>query len=523
MEKKKGRKKRGRRLKIGVGALIAVVGCVAFFAYSAQGVLPAMSYTELSKGEIIDSLSAKGSVESVEKRAVYSTLGYTVMRVDVEAGDRVTAGQTLAALDTENLELDIAGRKADLSVSQQNSLKQLENSERVYGEAAENLDNGTNSQILSAESSLKTARLNLGNAQKSYDEALYDYENNADTRVTSAESALVSAELDLAIKKEALETASALHAAGGATQDELRRAEDAHTMAQNKHTDAVASLESAQVAQKRALDQAERSLQSARLSLDNALAALDAAQVNALQDIERLKSGVESAEITTNLDSQLIAIQKLEKQLEDSVIASPIDGTVTAVYAKEGAAGSGLLFVVEDTENLKIVTKIREYDVGRVRPGMAAAIKSDSTGDAAYKGIIDKIDPAAAKNAYGDTNTAGDIEFGAEILVSERSDLRIGMETRLTIEIERKDGVYKVPYDAILLNEDSSGTVFVAAEEEPGRAGQAGGRYVARQVRVETGMESDFNVEIRGDGLGDGMKILNDASAVADGMALTLK
>ncbi|MDR1061352.1 MAG: HlyD family efflux transporter periplasmic adaptor subunit [Clostridiales bacterium] len=516
MDKKKAKKKRAKRLKIGACVLIAAVVGIAVFAYSARGALPAMSYTEISKGEIIDSLSAKGSVESVEKRVVYSTLGYTIMRVDVSAGDRVAAGQTLAALDTENLELDIAGRKADLSVSQENSLKQLENSTRVYNEATENLDNSTNSQILSAESSLKTAKMNLSNAQKSYDEALYDYEQNADTRVTGAESALVSAELDLEIKKDALETASALFEAGGATQDELRRAEDAHTMAQNKYSDAVVSLESAQTAQKRALEQAERSLQSARLSYDNALAALDTVQINALQEIERLKSSVESAEITTNLDSQLIAIQKLEKQLKDSTITAPIGGTVTAVYAKEGAAGSGLLFVIEDTENLKITTKIREYDVGRVQPGMPATIKSDSTGDAVYKGVIAKIDPAAAKNAYGDTNPASDIEFGTEVLVSERSDLRIGMETRLTIEIERRDGVYKVPYDAILLDEDGGGTVFVAEES-------GDGRHVARQVYVETGMESDFNVEIRGDGLGDGMKILNDASVVTDGMALTLK
>ena len=592
---------KGRKwIAVGCAAVAMAAAGSAFYISAARDVLPTipvMSFTELAKEDIVDSLGAKGTVESVEKRGVYSTLGYTVKQVRVEAGDRVKAGQELALLDTENLELDIAARKADLDLYQRGAAVQLENSERALRDTSGNLESGKNSLVLSAESALRAADVSLENAQRSYDDALrdsdtggdaqvrsarqalstaqknyddalFDLDNDLDARVASAKSALTAAKLDLESKQSAYDNASALYEAGAASTDDLRRAEDALEAARIKADDASTSLDNANTSQTRALEQAERALQSARTSYDNAAAqqkraleqaegalsaartaqsnaqaAVDAARVNAAQDAERQKGAVDSARISTETESQLIAIRKLEKQLEDSSIKSPIDGTVTAVYAKEGAAGSGLLFVVEDTEKLKVAAWISEFDVGRVRPGMAATVESDATGGAAYRGEVSKVDPASAKNASGDTAaaasaasgaaasgaaasgaaasaassgaTAGSV-FGAEVLVTERSDLRIGMAARLTIEIEKEVGAYKVAYGAILLGKGGSGAVFVAEEAEPGQ-------FVARRMEVEVGLMTDYYVEIRGAGLADGMKILDDASVAADGMAVLLR
>jgi multidrug efflux pump subunit AcrA (membrane-fusion protein) len=249
--------------------------------------------------------------------------------------------------------------------------------------------------------------------------------------------------------------------------------------------------------------------------MESAQAVLDASRVNANQDLERLRGNVETAEISTNLEPQLIAIERLERQLEDATITSPVFGTVTAIFAREGAAGTGLLFVIEDVDNLKITTRIREFDVGRVRPGMSVTIRADSIGDAVYTGELSMIEPAALKNAAGETNTATDIEFGAEIQVMEQSDLLIGMETRLTIEIEKRENVFMLPYDAIELYEDGTGAIYVAEEVRPNQ-------YIARRMEVETGLETDFFVEIMGYGLVEGMRILNDADQITEGMSLAL-
>jgi len=113
--------------------------------------------------------------------------------------------------------------------------------------------------------------------------------------------------------------------------------------------------------------------------------------------------------------------------LERSVIRSPIDGTVTAVIAREGAVGMGLLFIVEDINSLKIITNFREYDLDKIETGMEVQISSDATGEAVYTGIINRINPAA-------TVFAPVTEFEVEVLVtSNYTSLRIGTTARLNI------------------------------------------------------------------------------------------
>src|SRR5699024_4356411 len=119
--------------------------------------------------------------------------------------------------------------------------------------------------------------------------------------------------------------------------------------------------------------------------------------------------------------SQEIAIQSLQDTLADATITAPVSGVVTAVYAEEGQPGNGLLFVIEDTDALKITTNIREYDVGNIEVGMPVVIRSDATGDKEISGTVTYIAPAANKTENGNTLTTDDstVEFEAEVQVNE--------------------------------------------------------------------------------------------------------
>jgi len=116
--------------------------------------------------------------------------------------------------------------------------------------------------------------------------------------------------------------------------------------------------------------------------------------------------------------------------LERAAIIAPIDGTVTAAIAREGSPGMGLLFVVEDTDNLKIATGFRKYDLGRIAPGMEVAIISDVAGSAEYAGIISRINPTFMPASH-----VALVE--AEVLVASfDTSLRIGMNVRLSINLD---------------------------------------------------------------------------------------
>lgn len=503
-----------------IGVVVVLIAAAGFFMVTninAGSHNATVGYLNLEQGELVNSIGTKGSVESVSKENVYSTLNLTVKTVYAEVGDKIEAGQILCELDTDDLELDIARQKADLTASQKNSLNQLNNNRRIYNEATQKINNGTNSQIVNSETALKTAEINLQNAQREYDNALRDFDNNTNSQVVNAESSVNSAKLDLDTKESTFENNKILYEIGGISKSEYDTSEDAFINAQNKYNDALVTLENARTSQSRTLEQLENSLKTAQVNYENATASLNSALVNANQDLESYKSSVESSQISADNDSQIIAIQKLEKQLEDSVIKAPVSGTVTAVYAKEGTSGQGLLFVIEDTDSLKITTKIKEYDVGNVSSGMQVSIKSDSTGDAVYEGVVTKIDPTAIKTNAGETDTSSDIEFKATVnVLSSETDLKIGANARLTIILEKKENVYFVPYDAVSTNHSGESVIFTAEVNDQNQ-------YIARQIPVSTGMETDFYVEILGPELANGMLVINDAAAVPDGAQITLK
>ncbi|MCL2564443.1 MAG: HlyD family secretion protein [Defluviitaleaceae bacterium] len=387
------------------------------------------SYADIHSASSTASITVRGVVESIRSRNIYTTLGFTVSQVYAEIGDYVVEGQILAVLDVSGLELTIAQQNAALELARQNSQNLLTDSQRLLNEASVNLTNNTNPHVLSAEASLNAAMVNLETAQINHANALADYSERSDSLVLSAESAWESARIELNTRENTHRNLTALYDAGALSREELRQSETTFENVRNIYNNARTNYENAIAAQQRSLTQLEIALEAAITSHRNAQDALNAARTSSRQDIERLRSNAAGAEISTNLEHMEIALQILEKQLEDSIIRAPISGTVTAVIAREGAIGAGLLFTVEDTANLRIATSFREYDLSQVSEGMEVTITSDGTGNAEYIGVISRINPAA-------NPAAPIVEFEAEVLVtSVDTNLRIGMTARVDIGV----------------------------------------------------------------------------------------
>jgi multidrug efflux pump subunit AcrA (membrane-fusion protein) len=520
------------------------------------------SYSEIQLTDLVDSITVKGTVESVNKSNVYTLLTLRTKEVNAQIGDRVEEGQVLCVLDTEDLALNIEQLKAELDMSQQSSLTQYEMNKTLYDEASRNLSGNTNAQIISASNALETARANLENAQstynnlyqdfadnndyqvqtarlglesaqKNYDAALKDYENNTDANVAAAESAAASAQLNLDATTSEYENNKILYENGVIAESVFRQSENLYNDALNKNNDAQMNLETVKSAQAKALEQlkgaldtaltnynsvlstqnrtleqAKNALDAAQAAYDNASAAYESAGSSAELDLSRLEANLSTSEIALNQDAMLISIQRLEKQLDDSIIKAPASGTVTEVYAQEGAVATGLLFVIEDTENLRIISSVKEYDYTKVHVGTEVIIRSDSTGENEYMGVISGIAPAATKSALGEIAVNTDVEFRIMVdITSPETPLRIGMNARLELVMEKKTSIYRVRYDSIF--EDEQGQSVIFAAEDAGS-----NTYKLRQVAVETGMSTDFYSEISSEELEDGLKVMNDANAI---------
>ena len=386
--------------------------------------------SNIAIAEDLNTITLRGTVESVESRNVYSTLSLMVDRIYVTEGDHVAEGQALASLDTNDLMLSISQQRASLESARQSAQNAIQETQRMLNEATANLANNTNMHILSAEASLSAAAINLESAQTNYDNAVRDYREGINPQVVSTQSFLNTARIELERIENSHNNLTALYIGGVLSSEELRQSENTLTHARNQYNDARMGYNNAVEFQQRSLEQLRMAVQSATTSHRNAQELLNASRIAAQQEIERLRGSVTTAQISANLEPMEISLQLMERQLEDSIITSPVSGTITNVIARRGAMGSGLLFTIEDTDNLQIVTRFREYDMGRIEEGMEVTITSDGAGSAEYTGIISRIHPVA-------TAFSPVVEFEAEVLViSENTGLRIGMNTRLDINAD---------------------------------------------------------------------------------------
>ena len=374
-----------------------------------------------------DAMTVRGVVESVTSRNIYTTLNLRVERVEVREGDSVRAGDTLAVLDSQDLALRVAQQRAALDLARQNSRRAISDASRMLNEATENLTNNTNLHILSAEAALSAAETAAETARRNLDDARRDYSLGLNPMVVTAESAVRNARIELDTRESSHQNLQMLYDAGALSRDDLRLSENALTAASNAYNDARVAHENATTSQRRTLEQLETALSSAQTAFQNASDSLTAARVAATQDIERLRSQTASAQVSANLEHMELALQQLENQLSDAVITSPVSGTVTSVVAREGAIAAGVLFVVEDTSDLRIITSFREYDIGNVAEGMTVTITADALPGREYVGVISRLNPAA-------TASSPVVEFEAEVRVtSPGTSLRIGMNTRIAV------------------------------------------------------------------------------------------
>lgn len=486
-----------KKLLIGATALVLSVATVFTLTGAAnstsQGV-PVRTVT-LERETLTKNVSATGTVYSRQSTDVYSALSYPVKTVHVQVGDKVTVGDVLAELDVSGLESDISQKKASVSASQASANQNLTSAKSDLETYRRNAANGNDTNLVNAESAVTTAELDVQNSKLDVQNAVLDIQN-AELDVQNASNNLFIARRD---HKDARDD--------GADDSELNRLRDNVRSCETALDKAETSLEKA----KSNLEKSKSNLDKVEANLDKANASNKAAKVSSGDTLVTYENKVKSAQLNTNFGDQWISIQKMESDLEKAVVTAPVSGTVTAVYAAEGGSGSGKLFVIQETDSLKVITNIKEYDIDMVSTGDRVTIKADATGDKVFDGSLTKIAPTSTQTAAGGIQNSTDAEYESEVAVSSaKGGLKIGMNTRLSIITQEKKGVYAVPYESVVTDESGETLVFVAAIQEDGS-------YIARAVTVKTGMETDLYVEISSDNLTDGMLVIKNIEGIQDG------
>ena len=254
----------------------------------------------------------------------------------------------------------------------------------------------------------------------------------------------------------------------------------------------------------------------AQENVSDAEVALQEAEEQRELALHGYSNSVSSAQIATDQTVTEMNLADAQENIDKCTVTAPAAGTVTAVYVNEGEsnASGSLLFVIENLEELEIVTSVREYDIASLAVGMPAEIKTDATGDTVYSGQVKDIAITAQKDAYGNTVSSSNAEFDVTLSVDPgEGGLLVGMNGRATITTDSTEGVLAVLYSSLGYDEDGAPYVMAARPQDDGT-------LVVEKVPVETGVETDFEVEVISDALAEGDLILDDPTAVAEGTIL---
>jgi multidrug efflux pump subunit AcrA (membrane-fusion protein) len=141
-----------------VGAAIALPLWLTSGSSTPVGLSVTTVTVPVTTGTIQQTVTSSGTIEPASQATLNFAVSGTVTAVDVKAGQTVTAGQTLATIDTTALTEEVDAAQAQLTAANDRLA-----SDEASGASASQIDSDQSS-VTSAESSLSSAQTNLNDA-----------------------------------------------------------------------------------------------------------------------------------------------------------------------------------------------------------------------------------------------------------------------------------------------------------------------------------------------------------------------
>lgn len=565
--------KKRKKLIVGVAVILILVlaGSIASASKREQMISEAnkLSADEVSiieQKNLVSSISATGVVESVESKAITSTLtGVKLDQMLVEVGDYVSIGEIVGTFHSEDIETNLANAKANLYASVGKADIDVSSAERNLQEAEESRDISAerNNKDVSdawvayqaslvaynpyavaytdakantaASKTIRDASLALLN---SYNAAAVTAENNYDVKLVELPGLLVGTYdfSDLAgVSSVALigrtgsyyTTVAPDEGIIDATLDALRTYQtDYNTnIASAATANATYTTDQADYTAKQAVESA------AKVPFDTALTTVNTKFSTYTQLVRTAADSVRSSESTissreSTLDASSISaniaslsyeqqVDQYEEQLEGCTIISQISGIVTEVNIDSGDTYSGgTIVTIENNSAYVVATEIDEFYISKIMLGQQVIVKTNATGETEMAGTVISIAPRATVNA-----TSSNVTYTVKIsLDSENEDIRLDMTAKLSVILSSKENVLAVPYDAVQTDEDGKTFVNIIEEDanEIKNDSETLSRTDGKNVYVTTGIENDYYIEIISDELTAGMQVLMPTMESAD-------
>jgi HlyD family secretion protein len=204
---------------------------------------------------------------------------------------------------------------------------------------------------------------------------------------------------------------------------------------------------------------------AATAALDNATRDMDVAKA----DIAVAKAQIENAK--AQIAQREAQLEQAQIDLERTIIRSPIDGTVIGRTVDIGQTVAAslqapeLFKIAQDLRRIRIEAQVNEADVGAVAEGNPVSFTVDAYPEMRFSGIVTQVRLAATELQNVVTYTV--------IIEAANTDRKLfpGMTANVQIETARRDGVARLPMDALRFKpRNLSGSATGTAAPAAGRA-----------------------------------------------------
>ncbi|MDE2765723.1 MAG: HlyD family efflux transporter periplasmic adaptor subunit [Chloroflexota bacterium] len=433
----------------------------------------------VSRGDVVVTVSANATAHLADPRALRFGVAGTVASVEVEEGGRVEAGQALAKLETDALDLAALKADADLALAQETlgdlmappDPADVALAEAVVGDAERSLADAQTvlaaaaPKQTNAADAADTARVEALDAYAKVFRTYYGFQPGAG-EMTDAP--------DLILQRRGNPGLLAYYTSGlfpvevrqSDVDDALATAWELVRAADRAYAEAMLALESAQTAAARAVTQARQALRAA----EERLAALnEPPSVAAVLKAEAALATAQFAADTTRANR------------DAATLASPIAGVVVSLSIEPGdtVGVANVVAVVADPALLEVVVLVDGRDALLVREGQAAVVSARSAPLEAAPGRVSAV-------GLLPSGQGASARYPVTIVLDDAAalQLRPGMEAFASIEVERREDVVVVPLGAV--QRDSRQFVVRKVAEDG---------LTDHQV-VVLGAYDDFNAEI---------------------------
>lgn len=382
---------------------------------------------------------------------------------------RITASGEVVPVKRLNLNPKAAGRLAALYVEQGDRVKEGQIVARMDNRELEAQRDQARAELSRQQANL--ALLEAGSRSEDIAKAQADFSKN-EALIVQARSRLALAEQRLNRKQSAVD-------AGALSRDSL--------------------------------DESRTELQNATDNLKQAQASLNVSR----QELNRLRNGSRPQEIAqarAQVEAASANLKSIETQLDDTIIRAPFDGVITQKNSTEGdfvtptsfsSSTSSATSIVTLANDLEILAKVPEVDIGQIKPGQPVEIRVDAYPKQVFKGEVRLVSPEAKE----DPTQKGVITFEVRVKVlTGKNELRSGMTTDLAFLGERLKEALMVRSVAIVTDKGQTGVLIPDDKNKPKFQPVTIGPSVGNQTQILEGVQPGDQVFVE---LPEGQKLEN--------------